>query len=171
MQFEGTVEKFEAGTWSYHIPVPPEIALSLLKNPDGRRIICSIDHFEPFHCALQHDGLGGHVIYLNKQLVTKYNFKLKQRVGVLLKHDSSKYGMEVPVEFEELLRQDAEGSRLFHELTPGMQRSLIHFVARVKSSDILLRRSMVVLEHLKKHSKVDGELLMEEMKEANRNWK
>ena len=171
MTFRGIVEKFETGTWTYHIPVPMEIAERFVNSETGRRIVCYIDDHDARHCALSHDGLGGWVIFLHKVYFKKYNLKHKQEVSVRIEADTSKYGMPVPPEFEEVLIQDPEALAKFELLTPGMQRSLIYYVAQVKTSDIRLRRAIVIAEHIKIHDKPDGRVLMQEMREANRRFK
>ncbi len=83
--------------------------------------------------------------------------------------DESSYGLPISEEFEEVLRQDDEASEIFHQLTPGKQRTLIYYADNVKSSQIKLRRGLVVAEHLKStNGLVDFKLLNEEMKAANR---
>ena len=171
LQFEGTVEMFDTEAWSYHIPVPSELAQQLIDTPTKRRIVCNFNNNPDHHCALMHDGSGGWVIYLPKRLMKKWQFHHKQPVVVQMRPDASEYGMPIPPEFEEMLHQDPEGSKKFHALSKGKQRSLIYFVSQVKSSEIRIRRSFVVLEHLKNHDKLDGRVLMDEMKEANRAWK
>ena len=57
--------------------------------------------------------------------------------------------MPISEEMKELLEIDPEGEALFHKLTPGKIRSLLHFVNKYKSSDKRIEKSVIILEHLK----------------------
>jgi hypothetical protein len=59
--------------------------------------------------------------------VTGTEFKL------LLKPDTSKYGVPMPEEFQAMLDMDSEFDRKFHAQTPGFQRTVLHFVGGFKS--------------------------------------
>ena len=50
---------------------------------------------------------------------------------------------------EELLAQDEHGSKVFHDLTPGRQRSLLHLVGKPKSEAIRIKKAITILEYLK----------------------
>jgi uncharacterized protein YdeI (YjbR/CyaY-like superfamily) len=75
----------------------------------------------------------------------------------------------MPIELMEVLSQDEYADKLFHELTPGRMRNIIHSVSSVKSTDIRIRKALVYAEHLKKNKgKIEYKELAQEMKEANR---
>ena len=57
--------------------------------------------------------------------------------------------MPMPEEMAELIRQDPEGDILFHTLSPGKQRSLLYMIGKPKSTDIRLRKAILVMEYLK----------------------
>ena len=80
-----------------------------------------------------------------------------------IEEDTSKYGMNCPEEMTELLDLDKEGSDLFHKLTPGKQRSLLHFIDKVKSSDLRIKKGMVIFDYLKENN---GKLNFLELNEA-----
>ncbi|MGB0176420.1 MAG: YdeI/OmpD-associated family protein, partial [Owenweeksia sp.] len=68
---------------------------------------------------------------------------------VVLKADTSKYGMPMPEEFEEVLNQDEEGRQLFEELKPGLQRSFLYYIGSAKTIDTRIKRSFQMVERLK----------------------
>ena len=68
---------------------------------------------------------------------------------------------------EVLLEQDEEGSKLFHALTPGKQRSLLHVIGIPKSTDIRLRKAIITLNYLKS---VNGKLDFKEYNQAQKDW-
>lgn len=154
--------------WSNVLPVPNSVAEQLIEGKD-RRIICHIEGIRPFHCALLPDGNGSWYVLLNNRRKKELGLTEGEEISVELKKDRSEYGMEMPVELREVLDQDEHADVLFHKLTPGRMRNIIHAVASVKSSEIKIRRALVYAEHLKKNKgKIDFNELGQEMKEANR---
>jgi hypothetical protein len=116
------------------------------------------------------NGLKG--ITLNKPFVKKNAFVLDQKLHLIIKEDTSKYGMPLSEEFSATLESDPEALNHFENLSPGKQRNLIYFADNVKSSNIRIRRALVVMEHLKMHGgKIDFKALSQEMKEANNREK
>ena len=84
-----------------------------------------------------------------------------------LRKDESEYGLPMPEELDELLKQDETGNRLFHALTPGKLRTLLYIAGQPKTSDVRLRRAIAIVEHLKSNDgKINYRQLNEEMKEA-----
>lgn len=89
-----------------------------------------------------------------------------------LEKDMTKYGTAMSDEFAVVLEQDQEGSAIFHRLTPGKQRTLIYFSDNVKSSDIKIRRALVVMRHLvESQGELDYKRLNVMVKEANQSAK
>lgn len=108
---------------------------------------------------------GEFVISINKAIREKLKIDDGDTVDVELVADTSKYGLPMPEELAEVLRQDAEGKTLFHQLTPGKRRSLIYIVSNAKGIDRRIRAALVVLEHLKDNEgKVLGDQLHEQLK-------
>jgi uncharacterized protein YdeI (YjbR/CyaY-like superfamily) len=67
----------------------------------------------------------------------------------------------------ECLWQDPEGEAVFESLTPGKKRSLIYVVSKVKSTNLRMRKAIVIVTHLAKYGSLDYKVLNSEMKEAN----
>ncbi len=129
-----------------------------------KRVVCSINGGEPFQCALMPWGEMFYII-VNKQKRDAIGVVAGDIVNVELVKDGSKYGLPMPEEFAEVLKQDPEGDRLFHALTAGKQRSLIHSVITVKNIDKRIHTALIIVEHLKDNDgKVDGARLFEELK-------
>ncbi len=153
--------------WSNTLPVSNSVAEQLIEGKD-RRIICRIEGIRPFHCALLPDGNGSWYILLNNKRKKELGLMEGEEISIELEKDRSEYGMEMPIELREVLDQDEHADVLFHKLTPGRMRNIIHAVASVKSSEIKIRRALVYAEHLKKNKgKIDFKELGQEMKEAN----
>jgi hypothetical protein len=90
-----------------------------------------------------------HYILLNREVCKKLNLLLNDEIEVVLVKDESKYGMPLSEEMQEVFFSDPEGSELFHQLTPGKQRTLIHVVNKYKSSHLRIEKTFVILDHLK----------------------
>lgn len=169
MQFESQLQKTDAAIYYYNLIVPDEVVAHFTAK-GVKRFICTLNTTERFHCAMMHTGDGQRYVIINKELRKKLGLEIGTPVSAKLEEDTSEFGMEMPEELGELLRQDDEGDAHFRALTPGKQRNLIHMVASVKSPNIKLRRAFVINNHLKiTKGKLDFKLLNAELKEANQN--
>ena len=162
-----TLEKFESNAvWTYYIPVPKEFGDQYIIDDKKRRVICCFENQFEAQVALMPKG-DEYFININKEVRTKLGIKEGDKVHISLKKDESKYGLPIPEEFEELLHQDEMGNKLFHALTPGKQRNLIYIAGKPKSSDIRLKKSLVIVNYLKStNGKLDFKELNEAFKQA-----
>ncbi|HSU25708.1 MAG TPA: YdeI/OmpD-associated family protein [Pyrinomonadaceae bacterium] len=165
IKFTAVLDSSGNGSGWHFVGVPREIG-ERFPALDGksRRVVCKLNGKEEFQCALMPSS-GEFYIMVNKEVRTRLGIFSGNSVEVLLKLDDSKYGMTMPAELEEVMRQDPEGDRLFHALTPGKQRSLMWQVSKGKDVDLRIHRALIIMEHLKDNvGKVDGEKLYREMK-------
>ena len=167
MEFTSTLEKFEDNLWSHHIPVTVENAGDLTANKN-RRVLCSINDSEPFHCALMPHKLGGYFINVHKELRKKLGLNTGDQLHIKLQKDESKYGMPLPDELKKLFELDDEGNQLFHALTPGKQRTLLYMVGKPKTAQTRIKKAIVIIEYLKfVNGKLDFKELNQAFKQAN----
>ncbi len=163
--FKSTVSRFvDSPIWAYYIPVPSGKSKGLVD--DNRRVLCSIKGCEPIQLALMHDGKGGFFINLNKALMRKLKLIEKDEVLISLSKDSSHYGMPTPVFFELLKAEMPEGSKHFHALTIGKQRTLLHLISKIKSREKQLEKAMIIFEYLENSN---GKLDFKELNQAFKN--
>ena len=102
------------------------------------------------------------------QLQKKLSLSVGDEVQVSIVPDKSKYGLPMPEELQAIFDMDAEGDKVFHTLTPGKQRTLLHLVGKPKSSEIRIKKAMVVVDYLKEvNGKLDFKQLNEAFKRAN----
>ena len=137
---------------------------------DGRdkRVICTVNGKITYHCAIHGDGEGGYMIMLNRERCKKLGLVRGESFDVSVVKDRSEYGVPMSEELREVLDQFPMADELFHKLTKGKQRTLIYWVQTVKSSEIRIRRSLVMAEHLEQQGgEIDYKLLNVQMKEAN----
>ncbi len=164
MKFKAKLEQLDSSIWGQHIKVPKKVSDKFLAD-GNKRVICKVnDQFE-FHAAIMPEGKGKFFVNFSKQNSKKYKLEEGQILNIELVKDESKYGIPMPEEFQELLYQDIEGDKVFHALTPGKQRSLLHMIGTVKSPDIRIRKGLVILYHLKTNKgKLDFRQLLDDIK-------
>lgn len=169
MEFEAFLETFKDHAIGYgpHFQIPNEVYFKMLKKCKDKRVVCTINRTITIHSALlQKSGL--YFILLNQPLVKKQKWVFGDTLIIHLVPDDSTYGMPISEEFQEVLASDPEGSDWFHQLTPGKQRSLLHVINKIKSSQLKIQRSFVILEHLKRQQgKLDYQILNQDIKAFN----
>lgn len=164
VKIKGEIFKVENQVWYTALPVVKQDVLTLIE--DGKkRIILEFKDGERIHCALIADGTGDFFININKEIRKRQGIVLGEEIEVNLFKDTSKYGMPVPEEFEEIWSFDDEFKTLFHALTPGRQRNLIHLVNKVKSKEIRIKKALTIRDYLVDvKGKVDFKALNEAFK-------
>jgi hypothetical protein len=167
VSFTTKLDRFNSNIWHFHFVVPAKTAKKFIDG-NNRRVICTLNNTETFQTALMHLGDGNFFINVNKKLRDKLKIKDGNDVHVSLQKDESEYGIPVPEELLELLKMDEEGDQLFHALTIGKQRTMLHFIAIPKNMDLRIRRAICVVEHLKSHH---GKIVYKELMEAVKNSK
>jgi uncharacterized protein YdeI (YjbR/CyaY-like superfamily) len=100
---------------------------------------------------------------MNGEIRKKLKLEVNDTVEISLEKDTSTYGMPLPDELKTAWELDPEGHDIFHALTMGKQRSLVHIVNKPKSSDIRIKKALTTLEYLKT---VNGNLDYKELNEA-----
>ena len=151
MKFTGFLSVFDENSlsWEKHIPIPNEVFAAMIEIATDKRIVCTLNNAHSYHCAMMPKGTF-HYILVNNETCKKLKLNINDEIAVEIVKDTSKYGINISEELEEVLFSDPEGSLLFHELTPGKQRSLIHLITTVKKSQTRIEKSFVILEHLKR---------------------
>ena len=159
---------FENSGWHFLV-IDRKIAEKFPTDGRTRRVTCSINGCPPFQCALMPWG-EIYYILVNKKRREELGLEVGDTVEVVLTEDRSKYGLPMPREFAEVLKQDREGSKLFHSLTPGKQRSMLYVIGNLKDIDRRIHAGLTILEHLKEnHGKIDHSKLASELKRPV-NW-
>lgn len=168
MKFKAEVFNFyDSAVYGGHIIIPLEVSEQFIKQKT-RRVICIINEEYEFQCGLMPKGDGMFFININSEIRKKMKLEIGSEVNVELKKDESKYGMFLPEEFEELLKIDDELDRVFHQLTPGKQRSLLHMIGKPKTSETRLNKAIVISEYLKQvNGKIDFKQLQQAFKDYN----
>lgn len=145
---KSTLQKFDSNLWYYYVEISKQKAAAFIRG-NNKRIVCTLNNSLSFQAALMPLGNGHFFININQEIRTKLKVKEGDELTIKLASDNSEYGLPLCNEFKELLKQDIEGSDIFHALTPGKQRTLIYIVGKPKSSDLRIRNAIAVLFHLK----------------------
>ncbi len=166
-KFQTTLCLSDGDLYHCFLRVPPEIAAYFIES-GSKRLVCTLQNNLDYHCGLLHDGSGGFIVSVSGARRRSLKLEVGQLIDVALKLDNSKYGMPMSEEFRAVMEQDERAFSFFEKLTAGKQRSLIHWSDGVKSSEIKIRRALVVARHLVlQRGKVEFSLLAREIKEAN----
>lgn len=164
VKFKTELTISSTGSGWHFLIVEKEIVAKFGFEDKFRRVVCSINGGEAFQCALLPWGELFYII-VNKKKRDEVGVVAGDMVDVVLVKDESKYGLPMPEEFEEVLKQDTEGDRLFHALSKGKQRSILYMLSRSKDIDLRIHHALIVVEHLKENDgNVIGDKLYEEMK-------
>ena len=146
--FSSILERSDNKLWGAHFRVPVGVEKKLI-DKNSRRVICTLNGKEEYQCAILHYRTRLPVISVNTTLRKKLRLDFGSEVDVLLRKDSSEYGLPLPEELRELFRQDKEGSGFFHALTRGKQRTLLYIVGHTKNPEKRLARAITIVRHLK----------------------
>lgn len=171
MKFSGIINHFEknALAWHIHIPIPAEIFQKMLMASPNKRIICTLNDSYTFHCAMMPKGFF-HYILLNAEICKKLHLKANDTILVEILADKTKYGINISEEMLAVLESDDIGKMLFEKLSPGLQRSTIYLLNKVKNPQSRIEKSLVVLGHLKRNKGVlNFKILNEDFKNSKNN--
>lgn len=153
--------------YHWYFPVPSNVAQKLI-TPQHKRVVATVNGAVTYHCAIYGDGAGGYRILLNQKRCKQLGLVQGENIHVQLEKDTSEYGVPISDALREVLNQNPEADKLFHQLTKGTQRTLIYWSDNVKSEDIKIRRALVMTDHLvNQGGKPDFKALNLEMKKAN----
>ena len=164
VKFKTTLTRSPADSGWHFLIVTKEIVAKFGFEGKFKRVVCTINGGESFQCALMPSGDLFYII-VNKRKRDALGIVAGETVNVLLEKDESKYGLPMPKEFAEVLKQDGEGDRLFHGLTAGKQRSILYLLSRPKDLDVRIHQGLLIVEHLKENDgKIIDKNLYEELK-------
>lgn len=129
--------------------IPPEIADHFLGKKNKQRMVIEFDNGMKFHRAIMRnkDGFSYMVLGMSTLKEAKKVPGVEEEVRLSL--DNSEFGMPMPEELEEVMRQDPEGKQKFMELKPGLRRSFLYYINGGKTVDTRINRSLKLIDNLK----------------------
>lgn len=157
----------EGNVWDTAIFIPKEYADHFI-DKNNKRIICTINEGFSFQAALMPQGNGDSFININAAIRKKLGLEIQDTIEILLEKDNSQYGLPLPEELKIAWDLDEEAYHIFHSMTMGKQRTLIHAIGKIKSTEKRIEKSLILLEYLKS---VNGKIDFKELNEAFKNAK
>lgn len=142
-----SVEKSPAG---YYYFVPDQLLVEKLTRNNNRRVVCVIQGEVTLLCAIQKTSEGLACIKLSHKTCKALGLREKSKISAELSVDTSDYQFAMVEELQEVLKTDPEASDIFHNFTPGKQRSLIYLVSAVKSSEKRIERALKIADRIKR---------------------
>lgn len=135
----------QAGSMGLHfIEIPADIAETMFQTFPARAIVQI--HGIAFHAGVLRRKDGYYLVQMGKATLKKIKASLGECVEVILMPDNSEYGYEMPEEMQVLLDQDEDGRKVWEATSPGMKRSLLHYVNSAKSTDVRIKRAILILQ-------------------------
>ena len=120
----------------------------LKKLPQKRVRVKGTMNDAPFALAVQYRKSGDSFFMVSAPLKRAAKIRPGQKIKVefsLVDPDK----VDLPEELEAVIEQDDEGKAEWEKLTPGLQRSLAHYVFSVKNVDSRITRSLYLLNKVK----------------------
>lgn len=143
-RFKARLEEVEASLISTVIFIPAAI---MKKLPQSRVRVKGTMNEAPFALAVQYRRNGRSFFIVSKPLRKAASARPGTMVDVRFRIVSDK--VEIPNVFRVALEQDDVGLNAWKKLTPGLQRSLCHYVNSVKNVDSQIARSLLLIEKIK----------------------
>lgn len=140
------LENGDSKLYIHHLVVPQELHAPL--GGLRARLVCHLLG-DSFSCALMPRGDGQGYIMVNKARMKRLNLRAGMELEVTLTPETEPYGMPMPEELQAILDTDEWAHKRFHQLTPGKQRNIMHYVASVKAPALRIERGLKLMEHLK----------------------
>ena len=137
----------------YTLTIPDNI-MKVFENdiPERFRISATFnDKTINFHAAIKY-------YKTSESFKMMFGKRLQKELGVYqndyfemqLFEDTSKYGVEMPSELDEVFKTDFEAYQIFENLTRGKQRSIIYAIIRYKISQTKIDKALILCENLKR---------------------
>ncbi len=111
-----------------------------------------------FHGAIQKRN-GKHYMMFGKRYQKELGVFPNDYFELQFFEDTSKYGVELPEEFEAVMLSDYEAYQIFESLTDGRKRGLIYAIARYKNPQTGIDKTLLLCENLKRGIRDPREML------------
>lgn len=139
--------EYISGTITHTGIVLPEKTLQELNQPKRVRIEGTING-TPFNLAIQHIKDGRRFLMVGNALRKETGLKAGDKVEVMFTL-ADPDEIKLPEELIEVMEQDPQGKAVFCKFTPGLQRSLAHYVTSAKQVDTRIKRALELMDKAK----------------------
>lgn len=145
-------EVFEVSIRGMHsLVIPDQYAMPFIEAGHSRVKVCASfeDRKLEFHAALK-KYRGQFMITFGKRYQKELGVYPNDFFRIQFFEDTSKYGVSMPEELEAVLESDDEAKLIFESFTPGKIRSIIYTVARYKSPQTRIDKSLIFADNIKR---------------------
>lgn len=139
----------------YNIFIPNEIFTPFADKKMSRvkvKVSFDVKKLEFYAAVKKNKSSGNFKMMFSKAKQKELNLTLGDEFEIQLFEDTSKYGVDVPEELEEVFLTDYEAFTIFETLTKGKQRSIIYGLLRFKSSQQKIDKALIMCENLKRRN-------------------
>jgi len=153
---------FEVAVDGMHsVQIPEHIALDFIDKGHKRvRVVATFGGKNlAFHAALNRWKNGTYSIMFSKNKQKELGIFPNDYFELQFFEDTSKYGVEVPEEFEAVVLSDYEAYQIFESFTKGKQRGIIYMIDRFKNSQKRIDKTLLLCENLKRGIRDNKDLL------------
>lgn len=112
------------------------------------RLLTSINGFFLTRGGLMAHKNGSAYLSIDQKTMQTFHLKPHQPFTIEIELDTSKYGLDVPLEFEEVLQQEPILNHRFSQMSIGKQRAIIYKISQLKNQDLRIERSLLYLKNL-----------------------
>lgn len=148
--FAAPVLRLETGLRQHYVPLPHDIA-DAFQAAGVRRLAATLNG-HPVRRALQGRRDGERYVMLSHDLLRQIGARFGDIVTIHLQPDPEPDRIDLADELVEALRQDAAAAERFYGFTPGLQRSLAHYVNSAKRPETRVRRALELARKLRTYT-------------------
>jgi len=141
--------RLDTGLKQHYLPVPTGHA-EAYDAAGVRRLILSVPPHS-WRRALLGTKEGERLIMMGQPILRALGLRAGQSITFTLYPDPDPDFIELGVEFEAVLDQDAAAAKRFYGFTPGKQRSLAYYVTSAKREETRIKRALQLAHKIKNH--------------------
>ncbi len=148
--FTSIISRFPGEAKYHYLEIPSELAEVLLQE-ESRRILVTI--FEKtYRRAILSKKEGFKYVFVGKDMMRELGVMLGALVDVSIEMDPNPDDLDIPEEFLAVLDQDKDAAERFFGFTPGVRRSLAHYVRSAKREETRIKRSLDLAKKLRTYT-------------------
>lgn len=115
----------------------------------GKRVVCRLNDAHDLHCAIMRSKSEGWYIMVGAAVCKKLGLKEGSKIRFELRADESEHQFKVPPVFQEILDSDPDFAEAFSQLSEGRRRGLMALIARTKSEQLQIDKTLALAELVK----------------------
>jgi hypothetical protein len=147
--FEAPILRQEGGMRFHYIPVPVEIADTLLAS-GSKRVLVSLSG-KSYRRAIQSSKTAPCVV-VGMNILREVGYRFGDIARIEIEGDRNSDKVDLGEEFEEVLNQDEDARKRFNSMTTGQQRSLAYYVTSAKRVETRIKRSFEIARKLRTYT-------------------